>query len=160
MWVEDITYIPTDEGFAYTAIVKDLNKKKVVGYATGKRIDTNLVVDALKMAIRRENPPRECVFHSDRGSQYASRKYAHFLKLHGFQQSMSRKGDPFDNAVAESFFSTLKCELVHLAHFYTRDQVKQAIFAYIEGFYNTCRIQKALGWLSPMDFMRTCHQAA
>lgn len=159
-WVGDITYIPTDEGFAYTAIVKDLFHHKVVGYATSSRIDSHLVVDALSMALRREKPGKGLIFHSDRGVQYASQAFRDTLKSAGIRQSMSRKGDPYDNAVSESFFSAMKCEMVHQMHFQTRAQAKHAVFSYIEGFYNTRRIQRSLGWKTPCEFERANRRAA
>lgn len=148
-WVGDITYIPTDEGWLYTAIVKDLCDRKVVGYAFSSRIDTNLTVNALEMAIRRQKPVENLVFHSDRGVQYASRQYREFLAKHSITQSMSRKGDPYDNAVAENFFSCLKCELIHHKHYYTRAEAQADIFAYIETYYNSVRPHSALKWLTP-----------
>lgn len=160
VWVGDITYIPTDEGFAYTAMIKDLFNHKVVGYATGNRIDRCLVIDALAMALRREHPTEGLIFHSDRGVQYASEDYRNALAAAAIRQSMSRKGNPYDNAVSESFFSAMKCEMVHQQHFETRQQAKQAVFGYIEGFYNTHRIQRALGWLSPSEFQQAWLTAA
>lgn len=151
-WVGDITYIPTDEGWLYCAIVKDLCLKKVVGYAFSHRIDTNLTLAALNMAVHRQHPSKGLIFHSDRGVQYASTGYRNRLNELHFLQSMSRKGDPYDNAVAENFFSCLKCELVHLSHFRTRSEAQTAIFAYIETFYNPVRPHSALGWLSPIAF--------
>lgn len=151
-WVGDITYIPTDEGWLYCAIVKDLCLKKVVGYAFSDRIDTKLTLAALNMAVTRQRPVPGLIFHSDRGVQYASTDYRNRLKSLNLLQSMSRKGDPYDNAVAENFFSCLKCELVHLRHFFTRREAQNAIFAYIETFYNTIRPHSALGWLSPKAF--------
>lgn len=153
-WVGDITYIPTDEGWLYGAIVKDLCLKKVVGYAFSDRIDTNLTLAALDMAVHRQHPAPGLLFHSDRGAQYAATAYRDRLVQLGFRQSMSRKGDPYDNAVAENFFSCLKCELVHLRHFKTRREAQTAIFAYIEAFYNTVRPHSAIGWLSPLAFER------
>lgn len=153
-WVGDITYIPTDEGWLYLAVVKDLCTRKVVGYAFSYRIDTNLTLDALNMAVRREKPSAGLIFHSDRGSQYAANAYRERLSVLQFRQSMSRKGDPYDNAVAENFFSCLKCELIHLHHFQTRRDAQTAIFSYIEAFYNTVRPHSALGWLSPAVFQR------
>ena len=116
-WVGDITYIPTGEGWLYFAIVKDLCTKKIVGYAFSQRIDTQLTLDALNMAVRRERPAPGLIFHSDRGVQYAAAAFRERLASLGVRQSMSRKGDPYDNAVAENFFSCLKCELVHLRRF-------------------------------------------
>lgn len=153
-WVGDITYIPTDEGWLYCAIVKDLCLKKVVGYAFSDRIDTSLTLAALDMAVLRQRPPKGLIFHSDRGVQYASSAYRERLAQLHFRQSMSRKGDPYDNAVAENFFSCLKCELVHLCRFRSRIQAQTAIFSYIETFYNSVRPHSALAWLSPNAFER------
>lgn len=151
-WVGDITYIPTDEGWLYVAIVKDLCTKKIVGYDFSNRIDTNLTVSALEMAINRQKPQKDLIFHSDRGVQYASAQYREALAKHNITQSMSRKGNPYDNAAAESFFSCLKCELVHLKHYCTRSEAQADIFAYIETYYNTVRPQAALNWLSPIAY--------
>ena len=151
-WVGDITYIPTDEGWLYLAIVKDLCLKKIVGYAFSDRIDTQLTLEALDMAYRRRKPAKGVIFHSDRGVQYAASTYRERLDAYGIRQSMSRRGDPYDNAVAENFFSCLKCELVHLTHYSTRAIAHADVFAYIEGFYNTTRPHSALDWLSPHQF--------
>ena len=151
-WVGDITYIPTDEGWLYAAIVKDLCLKKIVGYAFSSRIDTNLTVAALEMAVRRQKPQSDLIFHSDRGVQYASTQYRETVAKYNITQSMSRKGDPYDNAVAENFFSCLKCELVHLKHYHTRDEAQADVFAYIEAYYNSVRPQSALNWLSPIAY--------
>jgi transposase InsO family protein len=156
-WVGDITYIPTDEGWLYTAIVKDLCSKKIVGYAFSYRPDASLAADALEMAIYRERPSPGLIFHSDRGIQYASLAYRQLLDLHHISQSMSRKGDPYDNAVAENFFSCLKCELVHLQRFPSRSTAQTAIFAYIEAFYNSLRPHSALGWIAPKQFEHLLH---
>ena len=152
VWVGDITYIPTDEGWLYLAIVKDLCDKKIVGYAFSERIDTNLTISALNMAISRRKPSNGLIFHSDRGVQYASTNYRERLRDYHICQSMSRKGDPYDNAVAENFFSCLKCELIYLKHYHTRAEAKLDIFAYIEAFYNNIRPHSALGWISPNAF--------
>lgn len=151
-WVGDITYIPTDDGWLYAAIIKDLCLKKIVGYAFSNRIDTNLTVAALEMAVSRQNPQNNLIFHSDRGVQYASGKYREVLAKYNITQSMSRKGDPYDNAVAENFFSCLKCELVHHKHYKTRDEAQADIFAYVEAYYNPIRPHSALGWLSPASY--------
>ena len=153
-WVGDITYIPTDEGWLYAAIVKDLCLKKIVGYAFSSRIDTNLTVSALKMAVSRQRPQNDLIFHSDRGVQYASAGYREALAQYNITQSMSRKGDPYDNAVAENFFSCLKCELVHHKHYRTRDEAQADIFSYIEAYYNPVRPQSGLNWLSPLAYER------
>lgn len=123
-WVGDITYIPTDEGWLYAAIVKDLCLKKIVGYSFSSRIDTSLTVSALEMAVNRQKSRGDLIFHSDRGVQYASGGYREALDKHNITQSMSRKGDPYDNAVAENFFSCLKCELVHHKHYKTKDEAQ------------------------------------
>lgn len=119
-WVGDITYIKTDEGWLYLATVKDLCTRKIVGYAFSSHIDADLVVFALKMAYNRQKPDGELIFHSDRGIQYASNKCRKYLAEFNITQSMSRKGDPYDNAVAENFFSCLKNELIHHKHYKTR----------------------------------------
>jgi len=151
-WVSDITYIPTGEGWLYLAIIKDLYLKKVVGYAYSDRIDTSLILSALDMAVRRQKPKRGLVFHSDRGVQYASAAFRKALDGYGFRQSMSRKGDPYDNAVAENFFSCLKCECIHLRCFHTRSDAKAAVFRYIEAFYNNVRPHSGIGWIAPNAF--------
>jgi transposase InsO family protein len=154
-WVGDITYVPTGEGWLYTAIVKDLCTKKIVGYAMSDRIDTSLTLAALDMAVRRQKPEEGLIFHSDRGVQYASKAYREALETRKFRQSMSRRGDPYDNAVAENFFSCLKCECLHLSHFATRNAAKAAVFHYIEAFYNTVRPHSGIAWLAPSEFERS-----
>ena len=144
--------IPTDEGWLYTAIIKDLCLKKIVGYAFSSRIDTNLSIAALKMAVNRQKLQDNLIFHSDRGVQYASAGYREALAEYNITQSMSRKGEPYDNAVAENFFSCLKCELVHHKHYRTRSEAQADIFAYIEAYYNSMRPQSALNWLSPAEY--------
>ena len=158
VWVGDITYIPTDEGWLYAAIVKDLCTKKIVGYATSCHLDASLATNALEMAVRRERPVPGLIFHSDRGIQYASLLFRQTLNQYGICQSMSRKGDVYDNAVAENFFSCLKCEMVHLQRFPSRSAAQVAIFAYIEAFYNTIRPHSALGWIAPNQFIRLLQQ--
>ena len=134
------------------AAVKDLCTKKVVGYAFSNRIDTQLTLAALNMAVRRERPESGLIFHSDRGIQYAAEAFQRRLSALGIRRSMSRKGDPYDNAVAENFFSCLKCELVHLRRYDSRRAAQADIFAYIEAFYNTLRPHSSIGWLSPCAF--------
>ena len=151
-WVSDITYVPTGEGWLYCAIIKDLFTKKVVGYAYSDRINTQLCLNALDMAIYRQRPKAGLIFHSDRGIQYASYSFRYALLKHGITQSMSRKGDPYDNAVAENFFSCLKCECVHLHHFATRDAAKMAIFSYIEIFYNRIRPHSG-SWMACSQYL-------
>ncbi len=154
-WVGDITYIPTDEGWLYLAVVKDLCTKQIVGYAFSDRIDANLTLAALDAAVRRHHPAPGLIFHSDRGVQYAAYAYRLRLAELGIRQSMSRKGDPYDNAVAENFFSCLKCECVHLKHFSSRNQAKADIFTYIELFYNSVRPHSSIGWQAPDEFARS-----
>jgi transposase InsO family protein len=155
-WTADITYIPTDEGWLYLAAIEDLFSRKIVGWSMSDRIDSRLVVDALEMAIRRELPgagPGEgLVAHSDRGVQYASEHYQTFLRKHHVTCSMSRKGNCWDNAPIESFFATVKKELVHHQRYITRDEARQSLFEYIEVFYNRVRRHSSLGYLSPLQF--------
>lgn len=152
VWVGDITYHWTDEGWLYTAIVKDLCTKDVVGYAMSKQMTKELVIKAMQMAIRREAPEQGLIFHSDRGSQYCSKGFRALLERHKIQQSMSRKGNPYDNACAENFFSCLKCECTNFHHFKNRDAAKQVIFEYIEVYYNRQRRHAALGWVTPLKY--------
>lgn len=159
-WAGDITYIPTGEGWLYLAIVKDLCTRKIVGYAFSDRIDTQLTLAALDMAYHRRRPAKGLIFHSDRGVQYAARAYRERLEACGIRQSMSRRGDPYDNAVAENFFSCLKCELVHLKHYHSRSEAQTDIFAYLEAFYNSVRPHSALGWLSPARFEASLYTSA
>jgi len=153
-WVSDITYLWTREGWLYLAVILDLFSRRVVGWTLSDQIDRRLVLDALAMALRNRRPGPGLLFHSDRGSQYASDDVQACLKAHGIVGSMSRKGNCWDNAVAESFFSTLKMELVHDADWRTHAQAMAAVAEYIEIFYNTQRRHSALGYLSPMAFER------
>lgn len=151
-WTADITYIPTGEGWLYLAAVEDLYSRKIVGWSMSARIDSRLVVDALQMAVHRELPEAGLVAHSDRGVQYASEHYQAQLRRNGITCSMSRKGDCWDNAPIESFFATLKKELVHREQYQTRSQARQSLFEYIEMFYNRVRRHSGLGYLSPLKF--------
>lgn len=151
-WTADITYIPTDEGWLYLAAVEDLFSRKIVGWSMSERIDSRLVVDALEMAIQQELPGEGLVAHSDRGVQYASEHYQTRLQKHRVTCSMSRKGNCWDNAPMESFFATLKKELVHHETYRTRDEARQSLFEYIEVFYNRVRRHSSLGYLSPHQF--------
>ena len=152
VWLTDITYIPTDEGWLYKAAVMDLNFKGIVGWSMGKSLESQLVIDALKMAYERRKPARGLIVHSDRGSQYASEAYRKLVESYGMQMSMSRKGDCWDNAPMESFFATLKKELVHQCRYLTRRQARRDIFDYVEVFYNRTRLHSSLGYMSPTDF--------
>lgn len=152
VWLSDISYIPTDEGWLYLAGVVDLCSKDVVGLAMNSTMNKELAIQALNQAIGRERPSEGLIHHSDRGVQYASHAYQNMLRENGFIPSMSRKGNCYDNAPAESFFSTLKNELIHLRRFKTREEAKQAIFDYIEVFYNRQRRHSSLGYLTPLEF--------
>jgi|SRR5947209_1765648 len=151
-WVADITYIATREGWLYLAAVEDLYSRMVVGWSMAEHMESRLVVDALEMAVQRRLPGEELLAHSDRGSQYASEHYQLLLAKHGIECSMSRRGDCWDNAPMESFFASLKKELVHDADFATRVEARAAIFEYIEMFYNVQRRHSSLGYLSPLEY--------
>jgi transposase InsO family protein len=153
-WATDITYVWTAEGWLYVAAVLDLFSRRVVGWAMSQSIDTLLVRSALDMALQQRQPAAGLVHHSDRGSQYASADYQQALKASSLQCSMSRKGNCWDNAVVESFFSTLKTELVYQTDFTTRQQACSEIFEYIEVFYNRQRRNSTLGYLSPVEYER------
>lgn len=152
-WTADITYIPTAEGWLYLAVVEDLFTRKIVGWSMSPSMESRLVVDALEMAVQRELPGQGLVAHSDRGVQYASEHYQQLLTKHGITCSMSRKGNCWDNAPMESFFATLKKELVHHECYATRAQARQSLFEYIEVFYNRVRRHSALGYKSPSQFI-------
>jgi transposase InsO family protein len=154
-WLADITYIPTQEGDLYLAPVLDLYARKIVGWAMDITLKSELVEQALQMAFRQCRPAAGLLHHSDRGSQYTSQAYQHLLKSHGCQISMSRAGNCYDNAPMESFFGTLKAELVHHRQYRTRAEAKRDIFAYIEGFYNRRRCHSALGYQSPEQFEKS-----
>jgi putative transposase len=153
-WVTDITYIATGEGWLYLAVILDLCSRVVVGWAMSDRITRDLTLDALDMALVRRRPPPGLLHHSDRGSQYASSDYQQVLAAAGLVGSMSRRGNCWDNAVAESFFATLKVELVHDETWATRAAARAALFEYIEVFYNGQRRHSSLGYLSPRAFER------
>ena len=159
VWVTDITYIRTDEGWLYLAAFIDLFSRKVVGWSMSERMKADLVVDAFRMALFRQkrNAPR--LVHSDRGSQYASEAFRKELKAHGCKQSMSRRGNCWDNAVAESFFGTLKTELVHHEKYKTREEARLNIFDYIETFYNRQRLHSYLNYVSPEEFEKSMEAA-
>jgi putative transposase len=152
IWVADITYIHTSQGWLYLAAILDLYSRKIVGWAMSPFIDTSLVLLALNMALARSRPPAQLLFHSDRGVQYASSDYRKALASAGLLASMSRKANCYDNATMESFWSTLKLELVYRQTFANHLEARSAIFDYIETFYNRQRTHSALGYLSPVDF--------
>ena len=152
-WVGDITYVQTAEGWLYLAVLLDLYSRRVVGWAMSDRIDRHLVLGALSMAvINRGVPEGGVLHHTDRGSQYASEDYRKALESYGFAASMSRKGNCWDNAVSESFFATIKTEMIHHQEFASRQEAKTAIFEYIEVFYNRQRRHSTLGYLSPANY--------
>jgi len=152
LWVADITYIQTQEGWLYLAAILDIYSRKIVGWAMSEHIDTLLVLKALAMALLHRQPPANLLFHSDRGVQYASADYRRALSQAGLVASMSRNGNCYDNATMESFWSTLKLELIYRRNFATRAQARTEIFDYIECFYNRQRTHSALGYHSPVDF--------
>jgi transposase InsO family protein len=151
-WAADITYVPTREGWLYLAVVEDLYSRRVVGWSMDATMTSRLVVDALEMAVQRRLPDEGLLAHSDRGSQYASEHYQLLLGKYGIECSMSGVGQCWDNAPMESFFASLKKELVHDADFATRQEARAAIFEYIEVFYNNQRLHSSLGYVSPVAY--------
>jgi putative transposase len=152
VFVGDMTYVPTAEGWLYLATVIDLFSRKIVGWAMDSSMPAALVNSAMSMAIKNRRPKAGLIWHTDRGSQYASDSHRHLLKQYGIIQSMSRKGDCWDNAVSESFFHTLKTELTHHIKFQTRREAQGEIFKFIEVFYNKKRLHSSNGYLSPDDY--------
>jgi putative transposase len=151
-WAADFTYVWTTQGWLYVAVVLDLFSRRVVGWSMSAQMTAQLVIDALMMAIWRRGKPHELLHHSDQGSQYTAEEFQRLLADHGIECSMSRRGDCWDNAAMESFFSTLKTERVHRRHYRTRDEARADIFDYIERFYNLRRRHSTLGQISPMEF--------
>ena len=151
-WVSDITYIWTEEGWLYLAVVLDLYSRLVVGWALSERMTAILVCDALEMALWRRKRPKSVIIHSDRGVQYCSQQYQDLLSKNNLICSMSKKGDCFDNAAMESWNSSLKVEAIHGEHFSTRAEAKEQVFDYIEVYYNRYRLHSTIGYLSPEDF--------
>jgi transposase InsO family protein len=156
LWCSDVSYVRTWEGWMYLATVIDVASRRVVGWAMADHMRSELVCDALQMGIERRRPDPGLIFHSDRGSQYTSAQFTELLKRHGIRQSLSRPGQCWDNAVCESFLSTLKCELIHRYAWPTRARARSAIFRYIEGWYNPRRLHSSLGYVSPADYERRC----
>ena len=151
-YVSDITYVWTQEGWLYLAVVMDLFSRKIVGWSMSSRMKASLVCDALNMAIWQRKPPTGLIVHSDRGSQYASKEYRNLLKMHHYAGSMSKKGDCWDNSVIESFFGSLKQERVQWRNYQTRWEAQQDILNYITMFYNSNRLHSYLGYQSPNQF--------
>ena len=154
VWVSDLTYVSTEEGWLYCAAHKDLYSGEIVGYALGARIATDLVKESLLRAQAARRPAGGLIHHSDRGCQYCSHEYRKLLQRFGMKASMSRKGNCYDNAPMESFWGTLKNELVHHRHYRTREEARRDITEYIEVFYNRQRRQARLGYLSPVAYGR------
>ena len=152
LWSWDITYLPTDEGWLYLATVIDIASRRVIGWATADHLRTELVADALKAALRTRRPVGPVVFHSDRGSQYTSRELADLAAAHGIRLSVGRTGQCWDNALAESFFATLKRELTADRSWPSHAALRSALFTWIEGWYNIRRLHSSLGYRSPADY--------
>lgn len=158
VWVADITYVPTQEGWLYVASLMDLYSRKIVGWHADSRMTKKLVLTALERAYQSQKPKGTILHHSDRGSQYASQMYQEKLEQYGMVSSMSRKGNCYDNACIESFHSLLKRELVYLTRFKTRKQANQSIFEYIEFFYNRKRIHSTIGYVAPIEYERMYYE--
>jgi len=157
IWTSDITYLWTSEGWLYLAVIMDIYSRKIVGWSVSQRLTTEIIQRALMMAVRHRKPLAGLIFHSDRGSQYTSESFRNLLKSYQMKQSMSSSGNCYDNAITESFFHTLKTELLNFEKYETREEAGQSIFRYIEIFYNRQRLHSALGYLSPVE-LACCKQ--
>ena len=151
-WAGDISYVWTQEGWLYLAVILDLHSRRVIGWAVSSRMKRDLAIRALNMAIAMRRPHKGCIHHTDRGSQYCSHDYQKILRQDGFKASMSGTGNCYDNAAVETFFKTIKAELLWQRSWRTRRDAEMAIFEYINGFYNPRRRHSALGWKSPLAF--------
>ena len=160
VWLADISYIPTDEGWLYLAAIKDLATREIVGWSMSDSLEAGSACEALRLAIQRRRPPAGLIHHSDRGVQYASGEYQKLLTRHGLRCSMSRRGNCYDNAPMESFFGTLKNELVHRTTFPTRAAARRALFEYVEIYYNRRRRHSGLGFLTPAQAYEQMARAA
>ena len=154
IWVGDMTFIRTRQGWLYLAVLLDLYSRRVVGWSMSERPDLTLILNALDMALEQRQPRMGLIHHTDQGPIYAARKYRERMAAHGIKPSMSAKGNAYDNAVAESFFGNLKNEVIHHIDFGSRDKARAAVFDYIELFYNRSRVHQSLGYISPVEFER------
>ena len=159
LWTSDITYIRTQEGWLYLAVFLDAYSRRIVGWSMNRRLSDELIINAFKQAWVHRRPSPGLIVHSDRGSQYCSRFFKELLKTHRYRQSMSSTGNCYDNAITESFFATLKVELIHDERYRTRNEARRSIFKYIEFFYNRSRIHSSIGGLSPDQFEQMNHSA-
>ena len=157
LWTSDMTYIWTREGWLYLAIILDVFARRIVGYAMGARLSASLVTTALAQALTHRQPPAELILHSDRGSQYASEEVRALVLTHGLIQSMSGKGNCYDNAITETFFHTLKTEMIFWERFETRDEARRKLFHYIEVWYNRQRLHSSLGYMAPVEYEQQFH---
>ena len=155
VWVSDITYISSPNGWQYLAVVKDLFSRRTVGWAVSDRLKQELVLEAFIKAIKQRNPQQGLIVHTDRGVQFAADRFRMILQQHGFRQSMSAKGNCYDNAVVESMFATLKKEIINFGNFGTLEETKSLIFEYLEVFYNRKRLHSTLGYVSPEEYEKT-----
>lgn len=154
LWVADITYVPTAEGFLYLAVVLDVFSRKVAGWAMRRHLGTELVTSALDMALQRQRPGPALIHHSDRGTQYTSFAFGHHLREAGVAASMGRTGDAYDNALCESFFASLECELLDRVRFVSREAARLAVFEWLETWYNPRRRHSAIEYLTPLEYER------